>query len=141
MRQRHRHVWTRAAALTAAALTAAALLAGCGPTAEQSRETLVACHSYAGHLLGAAFMAQLPPGFEVGMAHELKLPPEEMGHRIQRDLLLGAAAYPGMIEPVRAQRAREAGEAAAKRHMQAGDVRAAAGYYAGCFRAADRLAR
>jgi hypothetical protein len=128
--------------LAATLVTAAAmLLAGCGPTAEQSREVLVACHSYAGHLLGAAFVAQLPPGFEVALARELKLPPEEMGHRIQRDLLLGAAAYPGMIEPVRAQRAREAGEAAARRHLEAADTQGAAGYYAECFRAADRLAR
>jgi hypothetical protein len=129
------------AACATVALAAAVMLSGCGPNAEESREVLVACHSYAGHVLGVAFGSRLPPGFELALARELKLPPEEVGHRIQRDLLLGAAAYPGMIEPVRAQRAREAGEAAARRHLEAEDARAAAGYYEGCFRAADRLAR
>lgn len=67
----------------------------------------------------------LAPGFEVALARELKLPPEDVGQRIQRDLLW-------------AQRAREA---AGKRHPEVGDVRAAARYYAACFRAADRPAR
>lgn len=114
--------------------------AGCGPGGNEDTRQ-VACTGYAAYFIGAALLRQLPEPFEAELARTMKLSPEVLGARIQRDLVAGAARHEAALEPSRVQRARQEGTELAQQHIGGLDTRASARYLRACLDTAARRNR